>query len=118
VNSSRYIQDASLIHRKGAEIPVEGTTEEVDEDAPDTTAGMSEDDMKALKEQSLNDIKTMVANTNSYVASGSAQLAFTDNPLSTAPIYELLPADEITYLPINETNDAVSVYKEYVDING
>jgi len=38
--------------------------------------------------------------------------------LSTAPIYESIPADQISYLPINETNDAVSIYKEYADING
>jgi hypothetical protein len=96
---------------------MEGVTEETDVEAPDTTAGMSETQTKALKNQTMNDIKTMVANTDTYVAAGKTQLAYTDNPLPTAPVYETLPAEEITYLPINETNDAVSVYKEYVDIN-
>jgi hypothetical protein len=66
----------------------------------------------------MNVIKTMVANTDSYVAAGSTQLAYTDNPLSTAPVYETLSSEEVTYLPINESNDAVSIYKEYGDING
>lgn len=118
VNSSRYIQDASLVHRKGVEAPTEGLQEEVEAEAPDTTAGMSEEQMKALKNKTMNDIKTMVADTDSYVAAGTTQLAYTDNPLSTAPVYESLPAEEISYLPINESNDAVSIYKEYSDING
>jgi len=79
---------------------------------------MTQTQQEALKTQTMSDIKTMVANTDSYVAAGTTQLAYTDNPLSTAPTYESLPADQITYLPINETNDAVSVYKEYADVNG
>ncbi|HMS91786.1 MAG TPA: VCBS repeat-containing protein, partial [Candidatus Absconditabacterales bacterium] len=118
LKNDRYIQDNSLIHRKGVEIPTEGRIEEKEIEAPDTTVGMSEEQMKALKTQAMKDIKDMVANTDMYVAAGSTQLAYTDNPLSTAPIYENLPAEEISYLPINENNDAVSIYKEYSDING
>ena len=118
INSNRYIQDGSLIHRKWTETPMEWVTEEKDIVAPDTTAGMTQTQQEALKTQTMSDIKTMVANTDSYVAAGTTQLAYTDNPLSTAPTYESLPADQITYLPINETNDAVSVYKEYADVNG
>lgn len=47
---------------------MEGITEETEIDAPDTTAGMSESEMKALKDQTMNDVKTMVANTDTYVA--------------------------------------------------
>lgn len=118
INGSRYIQDNSLIHRKGMTIPVEGVEEEVDEETPDTTAGMSSSDMETVKIQTLNKIKDMVANTDQYIAAGSTQLAYTDNPLSTSPIYESLSPSEVYYLPINEINDAVSVYKEYQDING
>gem|GEM_PF-1354657 len=78
---------------------------------------MSKAEQKAIKNQALNDVKKMVANTNEYIAAGASQLAFVDNPLSTAPVYETLPKDQITYLPINETNDAVSVYKEWQDMN-
>lgn len=118
LKNDRYIQDNSLIHRKWVEIPTEGRIEEKEIEAPDTTVGMSEEQMKALKTQAMKDIKDMVANTDMYVAAWSTQLAYTDNPLSTAPIYENLPAEEISYLPINENNDAVSIYKEYSDING
>lgn len=62
-------------------------------------------------------MKTTVSDTNADIAAGSAQLAYTDNPLSIAPSYESLPANEISYLPISENNDAVSVYKEYADTN-
>jgi len=79
---------------------------------------MSDTEMTALKDQSINDMKNMVTDTDKYIASGAAQLAFTDNPLSTSPVYESLPPDQISYLPINESNDAVSIYKEYADING
>jgi len=98
--------------------PMEGITEETEVDAPDTTANMSESEMKALKTQTMNDIKSMVANTDSYVAAGQTQLAYTDNPLASSPIYESIPSDQVSYLPINESNDAVSIYKEYADING
>ncbi|MCX6825442.1 MAG: VCBS repeat-containing protein [candidate division SR1 bacterium] len=118
INSSRYIQDTSLIHRKGETTSTEGVTEELDTEAPDSAIGMSKDQVDALKDQTMNDVKSMIANNDTYVAAGSTQLAYTDNPLSTAPVYESLPPSEISYLPINETNDFVSVYKEYVDING
>lgn len=117
LKNDRYIQDGSLVHRIWTATPREGIQEETEIDAPDGTIGMGEADMKILKDKALNDIKDMVANTDMYVAAWSTQLAYTDNPLSTAPVYESLPAEEITYLPINETNDAVSVYKEYGDIN-
>jgi len=118
VNSSRYIQDNSLIHRKGMEMPTEGKEEEKDVESPDNTAGMSEPQMQALKIESMNKIKDMVANNDSLIASGASQLAYTDNPLTKSPSYELLPPEEISYLPINESNAVVSVYKEYQDMNG
>jgi hypothetical protein len=96
---------------------MEGITEEEDIEEPDNTAGMSETQMKAVKDQTMQDIKSMVANTDTYVAAGETQLAYTDNPLTTAPVYESLPADQISYLPINESNDVVSVYKQYADVN-
>lgn len=111
MNSSRYVQDGSLVHRKGVALPAEGITEEKETTAPDTNPTMS-------KDEALNSIKDMVGNTDTYVTAGAAQLAFIDNPLSTAPVYESLSPDQITYLPISETNDAVSVYKEYADTNG
>lgn len=117
INSNRYIQDNSLVHRKAAEKPVEGIEEEKDEEWPDTTAGMSKGELEALKTKTMTDIKTMVQNTDSYVASGNEWLAYTDNPLTTSPIYESLPPEEIQYLPINIENDSVSIYKEYVDVN-
>ncbi|MEI6672323.1 MAG: hypothetical protein WCL02_02955 [bacterium] len=110
-----------MIHRKGVIAPTEGTTEEKDIEVPDTSNipnNLSKAQQKAIKKSAMNDVKTMVANNDTYVAAGTTQLAYTDNPLSTAPLYESVPADQITYLPINETNDAVSVYKEYSDING
>jgi hypothetical protein len=81
---------------------------------------MSSTQMEAKNTQAMNDVKNMVGNTSEYVAAGSAQLAYTDNPLTTAPTYETLSPEEISYLPISETNnnDNVSVYKKYVDING
>lgn len=118
VNSNRYIQDASLVHRKWIGTPMEGITEETEIEAPDTTAGMSQSQMETLKTQTMSDIKDMIANTDTYVAAWSTQLAYTDNPLSTSPVYETLPADQISYLPINESNNTVSIYKEYGDING
>jgi len=69
VNSSRYIQDGSLIHRKGTNIPVEGTEEETTVDDGDTTANMSKTQVDALKNQTMDDIKNMVANNDSYIAS-------------------------------------------------
>lgn len=99
-------------------MPVEGVEEEKEVDDGDTTANMSKNQVDALKDQSMNDLKAMIANTDMYVAAGSSQLAYTDNPLSTSPVYESLSPTEISYLPINETNDAVSIYKEYADING
>jgi hypothetical protein len=78
---------------------------------------MSETQLKALKDKAMSDIKTMVADTETYVAAGKSQLAYMDNPLTTAPVYESLPAEEITYLPISETNDVVSIYKTYADVN-
>ena len=118
LKSDRHIQDNSLVHRKWLEIPMEGIIEEEEIEEADPTANMSEEEMKAQKNQSMNDIKEMVANTDMYVDAWSTQLAYTDNPLSTAPIYESLPADQIAYLPINEENEFVSIYKEYADING
>ena len=97
--------------------PVEGTQEEKESTTPDGTAGMTQSQMDTLKTTTMNNIKTMVAKTDTYVAAGSSQLAYTDNPLSTTPVYESLPTDQISYLPINETNDAVSIYKQYADMN-
>jgi len=113
------VQDGSLIHRKGVIAPTEGTTEETEINAPDGTENMSQAQMAALKVQTMNDVKNMVANNNTLVASGASQLAYIDNPLTTSPSYETLSPAEITYLPISETNtnDTVSVYKKYVDIN-
>jgi hypothetical protein len=111
-------------------MPKEGTTEEKDETTneevpPTDSSKMSKeeikklkDNIKAQKEKTMNDVKSIIANNDSYIASGTEQLAYTDNPLSTAPVYETLPAQEISYLPISETNNVVSVYKEYADING
>jgi hypothetical protein len=79
---------------------------------------MSKDQVDALKDQTMSDIKTMVANNDTYVAAGQSQLAYVDNPLTTSPVYESLAPQDISYLPISETNDAASVYKEYADING
>lgn len=119
INTNRYVQDNSLIHWKGVVAPTEGVTEEKDIDVPDTSTipwNLTKAQQKAIKKSAMNDVKTMVANTDTYVAAGATQLAYTDNPLATSHIYE--SADQISYLPINETNDAVSVYKEYSDING
>jgi len=49
-------------------MPIEGREEEKEIDAPDATVGMSEDQMKAQKNQAMKDIKDMVANTDTYVA--------------------------------------------------
>lgn len=49
-------------------MPTEGIGEEKEIDAPDTTAGMSETQMGVLKNQTMSDIKDMVANTDMYVA--------------------------------------------------
>ncbi len=117
INSDRYIQDNSLIHRKGMEIPSEWIEEEVDDKSTDTTANMSQSQMETLKNTTINDIKNMVANNDIYIVQGAKQLAYVDNPLTSAPIYESHDPQEITYLPINENNDTVSIYKEYVDIN-
>lgn len=121
VNSSRSITDSSLIHIKWADVPREGIEEEKDEDGPDTTVGMTKDQIDALKDTTLENVKTMVAENDIYVEAGRKQLAYVENPLSTTPIYETLPADEVQYLPISEiTNDTpeVSVYKIFEDING
>lgn len=82
---------------------------------------MTKDQIDALKDTTLENVKTMVAENDIYVEAGRKQLAYVENPLSTTPIYETLPADEVQYLPISEiTNDTpeVSVYKIFEDING
>lgn len=79
INSSRYIQDQSLVHRKGLEAPQEGTTEEVDtqDNTPNTTDA-----------NVVNTLQSIVSNNDTYISQGSSQLAYTSNPLTTKPIYE------------------------------
>ncbi len=60
VNSNRRIQDASLVHWKGAEAPKEGKEEEVDEEEIDTSSYSKED----LIEQTKN----FTQNLNEYIA--------------------------------------------------
>ena len=71
-----------------------------------------------IKNMITNDIKNIAENTDDYVSAGMSQLAYIENPTKKAPIYETLTPENIYYLPIDETNEYVSIYKQYKDING
>lgn len=117
INGSRYIQDAqSIIHRKNNTPPAEGIEEEINEEGIDTS-NYTKEELIELVEQSKEDISNFVQNLNGYIDQGITQLAYLENPLDTAPIYESINPEEIYYLPINEENDTISVYKEYKDMN-
>lgn len=98
-------------------IPGENTEDTISNNTTDTP-NLSQEEMEAFKDETLSNIMNISNNTNQYIAAGMEQLAYTDNPLSTAPVYETTSADNIYYLPINQTNDTVSIYKQYEDING
>lgn len=119
IQADRYIQDESLIHRKGLIAPKEWTQEEPEEEIAESISNLTGEELKALKDQSINDVKNFTQNLSSYIAAGNSQLAYTQNPLSTTPRYENnLNTEDIYYLPINEENETVSVYKQYKDMNG
>ena len=110
VNNSRKVQDESLIHRKWEEVPVEGVTEEVPAEEINTD--------NYTKDQVMSQVKDFNQNLNGYIAEWAKQLSYIQNPLTTSPAYETTAAENIYYLPISQSNDAVSVYKEYDDMNG
>jgi len=110
VNSNRRIQDNSLIHRKGADIPKEGVEEEVGEEDIDTSS--------YTKDDVMDQVKNFTQNLGNYIATWAEQLEYIQNPLTTSPAYEIADPEEIYYLPINGRNWAVSVYKQYQDMNG
>jgi hypothetical protein len=97
--------------------PVEGIEEEIEEDIEEVE--YTEEELKELKDKATQDAKTFVEDLNANIAIGAAQLAYIENPINISPAYEQsLAPENIYYLPINQSNDAVSVYKNYNDING
>jgi hypothetical protein len=80
INNSRYIQDDSLIHWKGIAIPKEGSQEEPDEQAAPISSEYTGDNLKKLKKKSVEDVKGFTQNLSSYIAAGTTQLAYTQNP--------------------------------------
>ncbi len=111
-------QDNSLVHRKGIPIPMEGVQEEVDVEAPDPWTNMTKEQMKKLKDETLNKVKSIMTGNTDMIETWSERASFTDNPLESVPVYEALTQDQIKYLPINVSNTSVSIYKEYTDIDG
>ena len=70
------------------------------------------------KDQVMSQVTGFNQNLNSYIAEGTKQLSYVQNPIAISPAYEVTAAENIYYLPISQSNDAVSVYKEYNDMNG
>ena len=76
--------------------------------------------MEQKQDQTMEDVKSIMANTNEYIEAGSNRLAYVENPLTTAPTYETNTPENIYYMPINKLSEdhGVSVYKKFVDMNG
>jgi len=92
--------------------PVEGIEEEEEVPEEDT------DTSSYNREQVMSQVTDFNQNLNGYIVESAKQLSYESNPLTTSPAYETTAAENIYYLPISQNNDAVSVYKEYSDING
>ena len=93
--------------------PVEGIEEEEEEVPEEDT-----DTSSYNREQVMSQVTDFNQNLNGYIGESAKQLSYESNPLTTSPAYETTATENIYYLPISQNNDAVSVYKEYSDING
>jgi hypothetical protein len=97
-----------------------GDTEEVasfDADTPATNANGSD----FSKDDALNAAQDLATNNDSYTTIAAKDLEYVSNPTSKVPAYESsMTADQVMFLPISKlsSGDAVSIYKQYTDLNG
>jgi hypothetical protein len=116
IRSDRLVTDESLVHRKNMQIPDTGTANTEDLDTAGSSAPAGYD-----KTSALNDAQSFVMNNDSYTATAAKDLAYVTNPTSKVPVYEnSMTADQVMFLPIAKlsSEDKVSIYKQYTDLNG